>query len=97
MADLIVENLSLFGAFGALWMMTHAMGRSSSPVEKPGQSALIAAAIAAATVIIVTVALAVVVTDDAVPFTPLTLGVGGMVGVLVGAFTAYGANLRAAT
>lgn len=97
MADLIVETLSLFAAFGALWMMTYAMGRSSSPSEKPGQSALFAGAIAAVTVIVITVTLAMFLTDVAMPFTPLTLGVGGMVGVLVGTFTAYGANRRAAT
>lgn len=96
MADLIVETVGLFGAFGALWMMTHAMGRSWSSSEKPGQSALFAAAIAGVTVIIMTVVLATVLTDDAMPFTPLTLGVGGMVGVLVGTFTAYGTNRRSA-
>lgn len=97
MADLIVETMGLLGAFGALWMMTHMMGRAWSPSEKPGQSALFAAAVAGATVIVITVLLATVITDPAVPFTPLTMGVGGMVGVLVGTFTSYGANRRAAS
>lgn len=76
-------------------MMTHTMGRAWSPSENPGHSALFAAAITGAAVIGITVFLVTQLQDPAIPFTPLTMGVGVMIGVLVGAFTSYGPNRRA--
>lgn len=95
MGYLIVDTIGLFVATGMYWMLTHIMGRSTSKVENPGHSPLIAAAITGAAALASVVVLATQF-RDVVPLSPMTVAIGSLVGVLIGAFSSYGANRRAA-
>lgn len=96
MVDSILEFLSLIASIVALWLITHAMCTDASPRESPGRPVAIGAGINALVVLLGAYLVATLAVAAVLPFSAWTFGVGGMLGVGLGALSSYRSNRRKA-
>jgi len=100
MVDSILEFLSLIAAIVGLWMLTHAMCATSSARESPGRAVAFGAGFNALGVLLGVLLGAYLVATlpvgQELPFTAWTFGIGGLIGVGLGALSSYRSNRRKA-
>lgn len=96
MVDSILEFLSLIAAIVGLWMLTHAMCATSSARESPGRAVAFGAGFNALGVFLGAYLVATLPVGQDLPFTAWTFGIGGLIGVGLGALSSYRSNRRKA-
>lgn len=89
MADSIMEVLAVIAAVIALWGVTHAMCAASSPRESPARAVMFGAAVNVLCVLVAAFLIETRPEMASMPFTGWSFAIGGLLGVGLGALSAY--------